>query len=195
LAGHLDEDGRRYLGELATLDDLRSTPPDDAEIMRPYPTILDLVGLDGVPLTSAGYLPPAQTSQLFAALGYDDRWRGMGTREASTPPVGLVREDAQALGLVRRHGGRLVRTPAGRATAEDPRGLWDHVASHLPLGRQDHERDADVLILLCLGPDPTLDACSTSTPVGCSSSPAGRWTTTIGWRTSPSAGRGPPGSP
>jgi hypothetical protein len=153
LARHLDERGRRYLGELAMLADLRSAPPDDteiAEIMRPYLTILGLVGSDGVPLTSAGYLPPTDTAELFVALGYDELWRGMGTREVSTPPVRNLRESAQALRLVRRHNGRLVRAPAGRVTADDPRALWEHVVAQLPLGRDDHERDAGVLMLLCL---------------------------------------------
>jgi hypothetical protein len=150
--GHLDAHGRRYLDELATLADLRGALPghDDITVaVGPYLTLLDVVGPQGLQLTSAGYLPPADTERLFKALGYDDSWPGMGQREASTPPVRHLRESAQALGLVRRHRGRLVRTPAGRATAGEPYALWSRILARLPLGRHEHERDAGVLALLC----------------------------------------------
>jgi hypothetical protein len=152
LAAHLDESGRRYLGELVMLADLRAAPPSDDDVtvaMGPYLILLDVVGADGMPLTSAGYLPPAETQRVLAAIGYDKVWPGLGSRETSTPPVRQLRESAQALGLVRRASGRLVRTPAGRATAGDAAGLWAHITSRLPLGRGGHEQDAGAIALLC----------------------------------------------
>jgi hypothetical protein len=113
-----------------------------------YRWLIDRLGVDGVQLTSAGYLPPSVVEEALTALKFE-RWAGKGKREQRTPPVRFLRESAQALGLVRKAKGRLTATAKARSLAADPVGLWRHVTAHLPLGRDGTaQRHASVLALL-----------------------------------------------
>lgn len=126
-------------------------PLADAEIenaVAPFAWLVRHVGADGVALTSAGYLRPADVVAVAKVLGLADEWVGTLNRESHTPQVTDFREAAQELGLVRKAKGRLTATRAGLAVADDARGLWEHIADRLPLGRADHARDAGFLVLL-----------------------------------------------
>lgn len=103
-----------------------------ARMVRPYSWFLDRVGPEGVKLTSAGYLPPADVQAASAELGLDDEWYGKFNREVQTLPVLELRESAMRMGLLRRYRGRLVATPRGRKLRDDPVGLWWHLAEQLP---------------------------------------------------------------
>lgn len=103
---------------------------------------------DGVTLTKAGYLPPAVVEAVYDELDLAERWIGKGSREDQTYPVLELREQAQALGLLRKAKGSLTPTAKGRRLAEDPVGMLTHVAGRLPLGRHDDEQDAGWLVLL-----------------------------------------------
>ena len=134
-----------------------ATPvPDREQRLRPLLHFLDVLGPDGVPLTQAGWLSPAVVVRLCADLDLLEPWMGSGNREQHLPPVRNLRETASALGLVRKHKGRLVLTPAGRRVAGDPGGLWQHVTTALPVGKHLHERQAGALMLLAVatGEDP-----------------------------------------
>lgn len=117
------------------------------DVVEPYRWFLARLG-DGVKLTSAGYLPPAVVKETMQALGWDADWIGAGSREDRTVPVADLRSSARLLGLVRVHRGTLRPTVVGRRFAEDPAGLWQHIAERLPLGRRDVEQHAGVLWLL-----------------------------------------------
>ena len=115
-----------------------------------YRWLLDRLGDDGVKLTAAGYLPPTLVKEAFEELGLADEWIGAGNREDLTVPVLELRESAQRLGLLREYRGRLLPTVRGRALADDPIGLWRHVASRLPIGGRseaDAEWQAGTLLL------------------------------------------------
>jgi hypothetical protein len=127
--------------------------PDEAAVaqaVRPFRWLLEQVGADGIQLTGAGYLPPAQVQAFAAELGTADRWIGKLNREVQTYPVLAFREAAQQARLVRKHRGRLVRTPAGRKLVSDPAALWSHLAAHLPLGSRagGYEQQAGLLLLI-----------------------------------------------
>jgi hypothetical protein len=139
------------LPDLIAEAELRAAPTGSSEerheLVRPYLLLLDLVGDGGVMLTQAGYLKPGVVTALADALGREDWW-GKANREDLTPPVARLRDTATALGLVRRHRGRLVRAPKGRDVAGDPDAIWSVVVSSLPLGKELAERHAGVLALL-----------------------------------------------
>lgn len=98
------------------------TEDDVAAIARPYRLLLDLAGDEGIPLTQAGWMKPTVVRELFTALGLPD-WMGKGTREQQTPPVAELRQNAQDLGLLRKHKGRLLRTRKAQQLSSDR----DHV--------------------------------------------------------------------
>jgi hypothetical protein len=139
--------------ELTLLDE------PDAEskhrMVRPWLHLLSLVGA-GVKLTAAGWLPPAFVSRIAADLDLLEPWMGRGNREEYTVPVRIIRESAMALGLLRKANGRLLPTKLGQRLGGDTEGLWRHVASSMPLGRKDFERDAGAIMLLtvCAGETP-----------------------------------------
>ncbi|RZU32458.1 plasmid pRiA4b ORF-3 family protein [Blastococcus saxobsidens] len=119
----------------------------DPDVVEPYRWFLARLG-DGVALTAAGYLPPAVVQETMQALGWDVDWIGAANREDLTVPVADLRHSARLLGLTRVHRGTLLPTTLGRRFAEDPIGLWQHIAGKLPLGRSDVEQDGGVLWLL-----------------------------------------------
>ncbi len=136
---------------LRLIDDaaLEGAPPGlpEAGVVESYRWLLARVG-DGVRLTQAGHLPPALVAETLQHLGWADDWIGKPNREDQTLPVLDLRDSAQRLGLLRKHRGTLLPTVAGRRVADDPAGLWQHLAARLPVARNDPERDAGLLYLL-----------------------------------------------
>lgn len=133
-----DANTERELRRLASAADA-ATEVDVAaatRVVRPFAVLLGIIG-DGVKLTAAGYLPPAVVQTVFDQLDMGEEWIGKGNREDLTAPVLHLRESAQQLKLLRRYKGRLVPTPRGRDLAEDPLGLWRHLAGALPVGGRD----------------------------------------------------------
>ena len=139
---------RPYLLRTVQRAALDAEPPDpEPEAVEPYRWFLARIG-DGVKLTSAGYLPPALVGETMRALGWDAGWIGAATREDVTRPVAELRDTARRLGLVRVHRSELRPTATGRRLADDPVGLWHHIADRLPLARTEADRLAGVLWLL-----------------------------------------------
>src|SRR5688572_7632811 len=129
--------------------DLDGEPPQpEPDVVEPYRWFMARLG-DGVKLTAAGYLPPALVRETMQTLGWDAAWYGAANREQQTP-VAELRDTARRLGLVRVHRSQLMPTTLGRRLAEDPAGLWRHVASRLPLAREHTDRVAGLLWLLAV---------------------------------------------
>lgn len=142
---------RRLIAD-ARLDEPVSVDADTAARMtRPYTWLLDRVGVEGIRLTGAGYLPPAHVEAAVSELGLAEERIGKGNREVQTVPVLHLREAAQAMGLVRKHRGHLVLTARGRALRGDPVGLWWHVAERMPPRSTDEcEAQAGLLLLVAV---------------------------------------------
>lgn len=126
--------------------------PVDAEtavrMARPYAWLLDHVGAEGIKLTSAGYLPPANVEAIAAELNLNDEWIGTLNRESQTAPVLEFRESATRLGLLRKYRGRLLLTPRGRGLRADPAALWSYLAQAVPpAGASRLVRHASLLLL------------------------------------------------
>ena len=108
-------------------------PATAARMVRPYSWLLDRVGDDGIKLTDAGHLPPAEVAAVIDELNLDAEGITRVSRENQVRPALQLRESAQATGLVRRDRGRLVRTAVGAALQRDPTALWWQLAGQLPL--------------------------------------------------------------
>jgi hypothetical protein len=133
-----------------------------ARMVSPYSWLLDRVGTDGIKLTSAGYLPPAQVEAAMAELGLHEEWIGKGNREIQTLPVLHLRETAQAMGLLRKYRGALVLTPRGRAVRNDPLALWWHLAEQMPPATKDAcETHAGLIFLATVASRSTDDSDAT----------------------------------
>lgn len=134
-------DGLRTLRQLLAAAELASPvrvdPETARQMVRPYAWLLNRVGLRGIKLTAAGYLPPVHVAAAFEELGLDGEWVGRGNREADTWPVLHLRESAQKLGLLRKYRGDLLCTSRGLALRDDPAGLWWHLAERMPADAAD----------------------------------------------------------
>ncbi len=148
------------LYDAGLLEPVRVDAGTAARMVRPYRWFLDRVGTDGIKLTSAGYLPPADVQAASAELDLAEEWYGKHNREAQTLPVLNLRESAMRLGLLRKFRGTLVATPVGRKLRDDPVSLWWHLAEHLPPpGLRHPETHASILLLaaVAIGPDAAPD--------------------------------------
>ena len=119
-----------------------------AEMTENYRWWLERVGVDGVKLSAAGYLPPGEVTALAEQLGLNQEWIGSFTREVNVFPLQLFRESAQHLGLIRKIKGRLEVTATGRKLQKNPLELWKHIASRLPIQNHETEMIAGALLLL-----------------------------------------------
>jgi hypothetical protein len=128
---------RRQLEQLISAAELDRTGPVDpataARMVRPYSWLLDRVGEDGIKLTDAGHLPPAEVAAVIDELNLAAEGITRVSRENQARPALQLRQSAQATGLVCRDRGRLVRTAVGAALQQDPVALWWHLAEQLPL--------------------------------------------------------------
>jgi len=121
-----------------------------ARMVEPFAWLVRHIGTAGLPLTAAGYLRPVDVAIVVRSLGIDDRWIRAASRESQTYPVLQHRQAAQKLGLLRIVKGRVVATRVGLKLANDPVGLWWHIAARLPVaGRQD-EVDSGLVFLLAI---------------------------------------------
>lgn len=121
---------------------------------RHWQVLLEQLG-NFVPLTAAGWLPPAVVSRVDEALGRPVPY-GKGTREEHTAPVRELREAAQRVGLYRKRKGVLEVTTRG-LRAHTPDSCWRLVGERLPVGRADAEREAGWFALLAIAGGLSLD--------------------------------------
>jgi hypothetical protein len=150
---------RRQLERLVSEAELQRPvtidPDTAARMVRPYTWLLGRVGPEGIRLTDAGHLPPGEVAAVIGALGLGAgraaRAGSPVTRENQAPAVVLLRESAQATGLVRKERGRLLRTAAGDELLSDPSGLWWHLAARMPLrSAAVSEVQPGLILLACL---------------------------------------------
>ncbi len=64
------------LASAKLLEPVRVDAETAARMVRPYQWFLDRVGTEGIKLTSAGYLPPADVEAASAELGLLRKFRG-----------------------------------------------------------------------------------------------------------------------
>ncbi len=119
-------------------------------MVEPFAWLIAHIGARGVPLTAAGYLRPVDVLAVAEAIGITEEWFGSPNRESQTYPVLDFRRAAQKLGLLRVARGRVYATKAGVKLADDPMGLWWHLAARLPLSGAPYGHDAGLVALLAI---------------------------------------------
>lgn len=139
--------------------------------LRPWRLLMELAQPDGIPLTQAGWMKPHDVQLLMGEL--EVAWVGKGNREDLSAPVAVLRRGAQQLGLLRRHKGRLLLTPAARRLAGDDRALWRHLTVRVVPEGEEFTRDATALYLLRVARDGSVDHDAFAE--------IARWLTLAGW--------------
>ena len=108
--------------------------------------LLELVGDDGVPVTTAGHLTAAAVGDLDDRFRWTDDfpWLGRATAPAEddVPPLRFLHEHLLAQRLLTREGDRLVRTESGHRSADEPARLWRALVDPRPRWSRWLERDA-----------------------------------------------------
>jgi hypothetical protein len=85
---------------------------------------------EGVPLTQAGYLPPALVHEAVDRFGWWE-FRGRPRSEVDVHQLGVLRDTATRLRLVATRSPRLAATRRGALLADDPPALFRQVATTL----------------------------------------------------------------
>lgn len=124
------------------------TSSEKADALRAYQWFLDHANEEGLKLTAAGYLKPADVVAACEVLPAAADWIGSNNREAHTYPLFAFRESLRAMGLLRKHKGRLLTTRAGRKLSGDPDALWDYLATRLVGARKDRFVEEATLLVV-----------------------------------------------
>ena len=133
--------------EVSTLKVL-GEPVDHAGALIAYRYLLERSDGDGLPLTAAGYLKPADVHALAAVMPTMRDWIHKMAREIDAHPVLHFREYVKSIGLLRKYKGSLRLTRLGRAAVSDPTVLWEHLADALAPVEQSFHADATVVVLV-----------------------------------------------
>ena len=120
-----------------------------ARMVRPYTWLLNWVGPQGIRLTEAGHLPPAQVTEAMCELNLAAD--GHGRRENQVRGVRQLRESAQAMGLLRKQRRQLLLTARAGELRSDPAALWWHLAERMPLrSAAAGEVQPGLVLLICV---------------------------------------------
>lgn len=125
-------------------------PETAARIICPFAWLMNAVGPAGLDLTAAGWMPQATVLAGMTELGWITDWIGKGNREDVTPPIAVLRETAQRMGLVRVQKGRLLLSAAAKRALGDAPAQLRLIAEGLFRKLSDAETDAAVLLLVAI---------------------------------------------
>lgn len=123
-------------------------PVDHAGALVAYRHLLEQADGDGLTLTAAGYMKPADVQALAAVMPTMRDWIHKMAREIDMHPVLHFREYVKSIGLLRKYKGSLRLTRLGRAALNDPNVLWNHLADTLAPDEQSFHADATVVVLV-----------------------------------------------
>lgn len=123
-------------------------PVDHAEALVAYRNLLEKADDDGLPLTAAGYLKPADVQALAAVMPTMHDWIHKMAREIDVHPVLHFREYVKSIGLLRKYKGSLRLTRLGRVALNDANVLWNHLVDTLAPDERSFHADATVVVLV-----------------------------------------------
>jgi hypothetical protein len=110
--------------------------------------ILRRAGDDGIPLTKAGYLPPALVREFAPVVPMMADWHWGIHREDITTYILHFRTSLMRSGLLRKYKGHLRATKVGKAARDNPQILWSHLVSTLIPGDSPFSSMASALVAL-----------------------------------------------
>ncbi|WJL94714.1 plasmid pRiA4b ORF-3 family protein [Microbacterium sp. ET2] len=172
-------------------------PVDDADreaSLRAWTWFLDRAGGDGIPLTAAGYLKPADVTDAMRHLPTSDAWLTTSNREIDHSSLLHFRESLVRQGFLRKYKGRLLLTRLGASARKHPDRLWQtlvdrwrgvvagtHVVDARAGSRDaDFVRDATTCTLLAIAAGESFDSSWGSQPPG-GLDRAAHWLSRLGW--------------
>lgn len=123
------------------------TPDEMASALRAHLWFLDRADGEGIELTSAGYLKPADVVAAAELVPEMGDWIGTNNREVHAVPLLEFRRALQSLGLLRKYKGRLRLTRAGARVRGNPAALWDFLAARLIPTETGFAEEAALLVL------------------------------------------------
>ena len=130
--------------------------------LQAWTWFLRRAGGEGIELTAAGYLRPADVVAASVVVPAMGAWIGAHNREAQSGPLLHFREALVRDGFLRKSRGRLLVTRQGRAGVREAQKIWDALitrfggvvdGTHAMRGRHgalsaDYSRDATICLLL-----------------------------------------------
>ncbi|MCR2812896.1 plasmid pRiA4b ORF-3 family protein [Microbacterium sp. zg.Y1084] len=122
---------RRHLRRAGLLASVPIRDEDVADAVKPYAWLIDRIGVDGLTLTKAGWMPPAVVLEGMTALGWRDEWIGEANREDLTYPMRGLRASAERLRLIRKAKGRLEVVSRTRPAIGRPAVLAEQIGRML----------------------------------------------------------------
>jgi hypothetical protein len=142
---------RRHLRRSGLLTPEMLRDEDVADAVRPYAWLIDRIGVEGLTLTKAGWMPPAVVLEGMTTLGWRDDWIGEANREDLTYPMRDLRASAERLRLMRKVKGRLELVSRTRPAVGRPVVLAEQVARMLLRQRMtDGQRAAGTILAIGL---------------------------------------------
>ncbi|MGC5617477.1 plasmid pRiA4b ORF-3 family protein [Georgenia sp. Z1491] len=118
-----------------------------ADALTPHRWFLDRAADEPIRLTSAGYLRPGDVMAVAPLVPTLWEWIGANNRESHAIPLLELRRTLRTHGLLRTVNGELHLTNAGRAAQNDPRLLWEHLATRLVPAGTGFDATATLLLL------------------------------------------------
>lgn len=118
--------------------------------LAPHQWLLDRAIGQGITLTAADYLKPADARALAGVMPTMNDWPWAGTREVDAHPVLHFRDYLKNIGLLRRYKTTLRLTRVGREAQADPERLWHHLADTLVPTASSFTEQASVLIMVTM---------------------------------------------
>lgn len=151
LAVPLRSNLRRHLRRSGVLAPRQLRDEDVADAVKPYAWLIERIGVDGLTLTKAGWMPPAVVLEGMTTLGWRDEWIGEANREDLTYPLRALRASAEQLRLIRRVKGRLELVSRTRPALGRPALIAEQIARTLLRQRMtDGQRVASTIFAIGL---------------------------------------------
>ncbi len=129
-------------------------PADVGPVVEPMRWLLTHAA-DGITLTQSGYLAKALVLEAVDRFDWWE-WDKPPRSEADVFQLELLREAARSLGLVRRRGRTLSATAKGKASLDDPAGLWRLLVGTLG-GDDEYDQLVGELVAMSLLESPAHD--------------------------------------
>lgn len=146
-------------------------PVDRSEALAAHRWLLDRADGDGLPLTAAGYLTPADVKALAEVLPTMQDGTFAMASEADVYPVLDFSDYLKAIGLLRTYKASLRLTREGRVGLADADRLWGHLEDTLVLTDSDFDIHASIVVLVHMA----------TTKVGIDGDEVAETMTALGW--------------